>query len=49
MSEDSLGAVDFVARGWYGHQWVLWHAAEPAHVPLYVLFAIGGILAYRNG
>jgi hypothetical protein len=30
-------------------QWLLWHAVEPAHVPLYVLFVIGGILAYRNG
>jgi glucan biosynthesis protein C len=28
---------------------VLWHAVEPAHVLLYVLFMVGGILAYRNG
>jgi peptidoglycan/LPS O-acetylase OafA/YrhL len=46
----ALGAANFVVRGWYGEdQWVLWHAVEPAHVPLYVLFMIGGILAYRNG
>jgi glucan biosynthesis protein C len=46
----ALGAVNFAVRGWYAwDQWLLWHAVEPAHVPLYVLFMIGGILAYRNG
>ncbi|MGA3199540.1 MAG: acyltransferase family protein [Halobacteriota archaeon] len=45
-----LGAASFVVRVWYAwDQWLLWHAVEPAHVPLYVLFMIGGILAYRNG
>jgi peptidoglycan/LPS O-acetylase OafA/YrhL len=45
-----LGAANFVVRIFYGwDQWLLWHAVEPAHVPLYVLFMIGGILAYRNG
>lgn len=42
--------MNFAVRGWYAwDQWLLWHAVEPAHVPLYVLFMIGGILAYRNG
>jgi fucose 4-O-acetylase-like acetyltransferase len=46
----ALGAANFVVRGWYRQdQLVLWHALEPAHVPLYVLFVVGGILAYRNG
>ena len=46
----ALGAVNFAVRVWYGaDQWILWHAVEPAHVPLYALFMIGGILAYRNG
>jgi len=46
----ALGAASFVVRLWYAwDQWLLWHAVEPAHVPLYVLFMIGGILAYRNG
>ncbi|MGZ4941978.1 MAG: acyltransferase family protein [Halobacteriota archaeon] len=46
----ALGTADFVVRGWYGvDQWVLWHGVEPAHVLFYALFAIGGILAYRNG
>ena len=46
----ALGAANFAVRGWYAwDQWLLWHAVEPAHVPLYVLFMIGGILAYRNG
>jgi peptidoglycan/LPS O-acetylase OafA/YrhL len=46
----ALGAVSFVVRVFYGwDQWLLWHSVEPAHVPLYVLFMIGGILAYRNG
>jgi glucan biosynthesis protein C len=46
----ALGAANFIVRAWYAEdQWVLWHALEPAHVPLYVLFVVGGILAYRNG
>ena len=46
----ALGAVNFAVREWYAwDRWLLWYAIEPAHVPLYVLFIIGGILAYRNG
>jgi peptidoglycan/LPS O-acetylase OafA/YrhL len=45
----ALAAANYVVRRWYGlDQWVLWHAVEPAHVLLYVLFIVGGILAYRN-
>jgi len=45
-----LGAANFVVRVWYPTDvWVLWHVVEPAHIPLYALFMIGGILAFRNG
>lgn len=46
----ALGAVNFAVRGHYrSDYWMLLHAIEPAHVPLYVLFMVAGILAYRNG
>ena len=46
----ALGAANFVVRIWYPTDvWVLWHVVEPAHIPLYALFMIGGILALRNG
>jgi peptidoglycan/LPS O-acetylase OafA/YrhL len=46
----ALGVANFAARRVYDLDiWVLWHAVEPAHVLLYVLFMVGGILAYRNG
>jgi peptidoglycan/LPS O-acetylase OafA/YrhL len=46
----ALGVANYAVRRRYGpDQWVLWHAVEPAHVLLYVLFMLGGILAYRNG
>ncbi|MGD0172743.1 MAG: acyltransferase [Halobacteriota archaeon] len=45
-----LGAANFVVRVWYPPDvWVLWHVVEPAHIPLYALFMVGGILAFRNG
>ena len=46
----AVGAASFVVRIWYGiDDMVLWHGIEPAHLPLYVLMVVGGILAYRNG
>ncbi len=46
----ALGVANYVVRRlyWPG-QWLLWHAVEPAYVPLFVLFMVGGMLAYRNG
>jgi len=45
----ALGVANFVVRIWYPiNQWTLFDAIEPAHVPLYALLIVGGLLAYRN-
>jgi glucans biosynthesis protein C len=44
-----LGLAYFFVRIWFPlNQWVLFHSVEPAHIPLYFLMFIAGILAFRN-